>query len=75
MLMPVKFQAGLATTPCLSTSKPLTEVGALPLPLEVAHGWSTLLTVVQQTLQIKELAVGEDHITLITFDCTRRLFN
>ena len=46
----------------------------VPLP-EVAHGWSTLLTVVQQALQIKELAVGEDHITLITFDCTRRLFN
>ena len=52
----------------LSTSKPLTEVGALPLLPEVAHDWSTLLTVVKQALQLKELAVGEDHITLITFD-------
>ena len=52
----------------LSTSKPLTAVGALPLLPEVAHEWSTLLTVVKQAIQLKELAVGEDHITLITFD-------
>lgn len=38
----------------LSTSKPLTEVGALPLLPEVAHDWSTLLTVVKQALQLKE---------------------
>ena len=49
----------------LATSKPLTEVGALPLLPEVAHDWSTLLTVVKQA---KELTVGEDYITLITFD-------
>jgi len=64
----VKFQAGLAYNSLLSTSKPLTEVGTLPLLPEVAHDWSTLLTVVKQALQLKELAVGEDHITLITFD-------
>ena len=52
----------------LSTTKPLTEVGALSLLPEVAHEWSTLLTVVKQAIQLKELAVGEDHITLITFD-------
>ena len=49
----------------LATSKPLTEVVALPLLPEVAHDWSTLLTVVKQA---KELTVGEDYITLITFD-------
>jgi len=43
----------------LSTSKPLTEVGALPLLPEVAHDWSNLLTIVKQALQLKQLAVGE----------------
>jgi len=54
----------------LSTSKPLTEVSALPLLPEVSHDWSTLLvlTAVKQALQLKELAVGEDLIPLITFD-------
>ena len=52
----------------LSIGKPITEVGALPLLPEVAHEWSTLLTVVKQAIQLKELAVGKDHITLITFD-------
>ena len=52
----------------LSTSKPMTEVGALPLLPEVAHDWSTLLTVMEQAIQLKELTVGEKHVTLITFD-------
>ena len=59
-----KFQVGLATT----TSKPLTEVGALPLPPQVAHEWSTLLTVMKQAHQLKELTVGEEYITVITYD-------
>lgn len=52
----------------LSTSQPMTAVGALPLLPEVAHDWSTLLTVMKQAILLKELAVGEDHITVITFD-------
>ena len=52
----------------LSTSKPLTEVGALPLLREVAHEWSTLLTVMKQAHQLKELTVGEEYITVITYD-------
>ena len=52
----------------LSTNRPLTKVGALPLLPEVAHEWSTLMTVVKQAIQLKELAVGQDYITLITFD-------
>ena len=52
----------------LSTSQPMTEAGALPLIPEVAHDWSTLLTVMKQAILLKELAVGEDHITVITFD-------
>ena len=52
----------------LSTSKPLTEVGALPLLPEVAHVWSTLLTVMQQAQHLKELTVGEEYITVITYD-------
>ena len=46
----------------------MTEVGALPLLPEVAHDWSTLLTVMKQAILLKELEVGEDHITVITFD-------
>ena len=52
----------------VSTSKPLTEVGALPLLPEVAHEWSTLLTVMKQAHQLKELTVGEEYITVITYD-------
>ena len=52
----------------LSTSKPLTEVGALPLLPEVAHEWPTLLTVMKQARQLKELAVGDEYLTVITFD-------
>lgn len=52
----------------LSIGKPLTEVGALPLLPEVAHDWSTHLTVLKQAIQLKELAVGEKHVTVITFD-------
>ena len=52
----------------VSTSKPLTEVGALPLLQEVAHEWSALLTVMKQAHQLKELTVGEEYITVITYD-------
>ena len=52
----------------VSTSKLLTEVGALPLLQEVAHEWSTLLTVMKQAHQLKELTVGEEYITVITYD-------
>jgi len=52
----------------LSESLPLTEVGALPLLPEVAHEWSTLLTVIAQANQLRNLVVGEDHPTVITFD-------
>ena len=52
----------------LSASKPLTQVGALPLLPEVAHEWSTLLTVIMQASQLRKLAVGEDHPTVISFD-------
>jgi hypothetical protein len=52
----------------LSESKPLTQVGALPLLPEVAHEWSTLLTVIMQASQLRKLPVGEDHPTVISFD-------
>ena len=52
----------------LSTSKPLTEVGALPLLPEAANEWSTLLTVMKQAHQLKKLTVGEEYITVITYD-------
>ena len=52
----------------VSTSKPLTEVGALPLLPEVAYEWSTLLTVMKQAHQLKEFTVGEEYITVITYD-------
>ncbi|KAK1888370.1 Placenta growth factor [Dissostichus eleginoides] len=52
----------------LSESLPLTQVGALPLLPEVAHEWSTLLTVIMQANHLRKLAVGEDHPTVITFD-------
>ncbi|KAI4816689.1 hypothetical protein KUCAC02_009005 [Chaenocephalus aceratus] len=52
----------------LSESLPLTQVGALPLLPEVAHEWSTLLTIIMQANQLRKLAVGEDHPTVITFD-------
>ena len=52
----------------VSTSKPLTEVGALPLLPEVAHEWLTLLTVMKQAHQLKELTVGEEYTTDITYD-------
>ena len=52
----------------VSTSKPLIQVGDLPLLPEVAHEWSTLLTVMKQAHQLKELTVGEEYITVITYD-------
>jgi len=52
----------------LSESRPLTKVGALPLLPEMAHEWSTLLTVLMQASQLRRLAVGDDHPTIITFD-------
>ena len=51
-----------------SESKPLTQVVALPHLTEVTHKWSTLLTVIMQATQLRKLAVGEDHPTVISFD-------
>src|SRR6218665_59355 len=56
----------------LSESKPLTQVGSLPLILEVAHEWSTLLTVIMQASRLRRLAVGEDHPTIVSFDMASR---
>lgn len=44
----------------ISDCKSLTNVNALPLLPEVAHDWSTLLTVITQAVQLKNLVVGED---------------
>jgi len=52
----------------LSESKPITQVGALPLLPEVAHEWSTLLTVIMQASQLRKLAVGKHYPTVISFD-------
>ena len=52
----------------MSTSKSVTQVGALPLLPEVVHEWSTLITVIEQTSQLRHLAVGETHPTVISFD-------
>lgn len=46
----------------------MTQVGALILLPEVAHEWSTLLTVIMQAILLRKLAVGEDHPAVITFD-------
>ena len=52
----------------MSSGRSLTQVGALPLLPDVAHEWSTLLTVMLQAYQLKNLVVGEDHPAVITFD-------
>ena len=49
-------------------SQSVAQVGALPLLPEVAHEWSTLLTVIMQASQLRYLAVGVDHPTVILFD-------
>ena len=46
----------------------ITRVGALPLLPEQAHDWPTLLTVILQAQKIKQLAVGDEHPTVISFD-------
>ena len=51
-----------------SKSLPMTQIGALPLVPEVAHEWSTLLTVLRQANEIRKLTVGDDHPTVISFD-------
>ena len=35
---------------------------------ELAHEWSTLLTVIMQASQLRKLTVGEEHPTVISFD-------
>ncbi|KAJ8364290.1 hypothetical protein SKAU_G00131210 [Synaphobranchus kaupii] len=50
----------------LSASQPVTQIGSLPLLPEVAHEWSTLLTVIMQTSELRRLAVGDP--TVISFD-------
>ncbi len=52
----------------VSPGQSLTQVGALPLLPEVAHEWSTMLTVILQASKLKTLVTGEDHPTVITFD-------
>ncbi len=52
----------------VSSGHSSTLVGALPLLPEVAHEWSTMLTVMLQASQLKKLVVGQDHPTVITFD-------
>ena len=58
--------AGLDSLIFLSQSQ--IHVGALPLLLEVAHDWSTLLTVIVQVNQLRHMAIGDSHPTIITFD-------
>ena len=45
----------------LSENQLMTQIGALPLLPEVAHEWSTLLTVMMQTRKLNELATGVVH--------------
>jgi len=45
----------------------LTNVGALPLLPEVAHEWSTMLSVILQASKLKTLVTGDEHPTVITF--------
>ena len=52
----------------LSSSKPLTEVTALPLVAAPAHEWQTLITVLKQTQQINSMVLGPDRKTVITLD-------
>ena len=52
----------------LSFPQPLTQVGVLPLLPELAYEWSTLMTVISQTTKLKNLAVGTNHPTVISFD-------
>ena len=52
----------------VSAGQSLTHVGALPLLPEVAHKWSTMLTVILQASELRTLVVGEEFPTLITFD-------
>ncbi|KAK1906588.1 Photoreceptor cilium actin regulator [Dissostichus eleginoides] len=51
-------------------AEPLIIGWSLALLPEVAHEWSTLLTVIMQANQLRKLAVGEDHPTVITFEMT-----
>ena len=52
----------------VSSGQSLTQSGALPLLPEVAHEWSTVLTVILQASKLKTLVTGEEHPTVITFD-------
>ena len=52
----------------LSESKSLTNNGVLPLLPEVAHEWPTLLTVISQAHSLKQLVVGQEYLTVISFD-------
>ena len=54
----------------MSAIQCLTQVRSLPLLPEVAHEWPTLLTVIMQANQLRRLAVGEDHPTVVTFYMT-----
>lgn len=65
---PCKIPCWAGYNSLTSNSLPLTQIGALPLMPEVAHEWSTLLTVLKQANAIRKFTVGDDHPTVITFD-------
>ncbi len=52
----------------VSEARPVTRIGALPLLPEVAHEWSTLMTVLSQTCSLNRLVSGQNHPTVISCD-------
>ncbi|KAL5007722.1 hypothetical protein ScPMuIL_016528 [Solemya velum] len=52
----------------LASTKPLTEVNAMPLIASPAHEWQTLITVLKQTQQINYTVMGPNNKTVITLD-------
>jgi len=50
----------------VSSGQSLTNVGALPLLPEVAHEWSTMLTVILQASKLNTLVTVDEHPTVIT---------
>jgi len=54
----------------------VTQVRALPLLLEAAYEWSTLMTILQHSCRLKDLAFEKDHPTVVvTWPSMRKLFN
>ena len=63
-----KIPTWTAYNSLLTSTKPLTDVNALPLILAPAHEWQTLITVLKQTQQIKCMVMGYNRKTTITLD-------